>query len=132
MRLKQVDLQLCEVVDTCQVEASPGASAYSEPCQCLHLLACQLIACHVEQTWTLWLQSRAAILTASQCATYDEIKRAIVKATGWSDGAHLHLAASLVAGVISTTACNPVDVIKCDSSHDINKLRLIYPAPRPS
>ena len=62
--------------------------------------------------WCLWVQSRAAILTASQCATYDEIKRAIIKATGWSDGAHLHLSASLVAGVISTTACNPVDVPK--------------------
>lgn len=30
----------------------------------------------------------------------------------WSDGAHVHLAASLVAGLVSTTACNPVDVIK--------------------
>jgi len=68
----------------------------------------------VKQMLCFWVQSRAAILTASQCATYDEIKRAIVKATGWSDGAHLHLTASLVAGVISTTACNPVDVIKCD------------------
>jgi hypothetical protein len=35
-----------------------------------------------------------------------------VKATGWSNGAHLHLVASLVAGIISTSACNPVDVIK--------------------
>ena len=30
----------------------------------------------------------------------------------WSDGAHLHLAASLAAGLVSTTACNPVDVVK--------------------
>lgn len=30
----------------------------------------------------------------------------------WADGAPLHLAASLAAGLVSTTACNPVDVIK--------------------
>lgn len=32
--------------------------------------------------------------------------------TGWRDGALTHLATAMVAGVISTTATNPVDVIK--------------------
>ncbi|KAF8058480.1 VHA-C [Scenedesmus sp. PABB004] len=55
---------------------------------------------------------RAAVLTAAQCVTYDEAKRRVLAATGWADGAAAHLATALITGLVSTTATNPVDVIK--------------------
>jgi solute carrier family 25 uncoupling protein 8/9 len=57
-------------------------------------------------------QVRAAALTASQCATYDEVKARVMAATGWRDNAATHLATAMITGVVSTTATNPVDVIK--------------------
>lgn len=58
------------------------------------------------------LQARAAVLTASQCATYDEIKQAIMRLTGLGDHFGTHLSASMVTGLVTTTATAPVDVIK--------------------
>lgn len=58
------------------------------------------------------LQARAAVLTASQCATYDEIKQAIMRVTGLGDHFGTHLSASMVTGLVTTTATAPVDVIK--------------------
>ena len=58
------------------------------------------------------VQARAAVLTASQCATYDEIKQAIMKVTGTGDHFGTHLASSMVTGLVTTTATAPVDVIK--------------------
>lgn len=55
---------------------------------------------------------RSAILTAAQCATYDEVKRGVVGATGWGDGVALHLTSSMIAGLVTTTITNPIDVIK--------------------
>lgn len=55
---------------------------------------------------------RSAILTAAQCATYDEVKRTVVRLTGWKDGIELHLSSSLIAGLVTTTITNPLDVIK--------------------
>ncbi|KIY93811.1 Kidney carrier protein 1 [Monoraphidium neglectum] len=55
---------------------------------------------------------RAAVLTASQCATYDETKRRVMASTGWGDTAATHLACSLITGLASTTATNPIDVVK--------------------
>lgn len=52
------------------------------------------------------------MLTASQCATYDEVKGAVMRATGWRDNAATHLGTALISGVVSTTATNPVDVVK--------------------
>lgn len=45
-------------------------------------------------------------------ATYDETKRRVMAATGWGDSAATHLACSLLTGLASTTATNPVDVVK--------------------
>jgi len=56
--------------------------------------------------------TRSAVLTASQCATYDEVKRALVAATGASDGLGTHLCASMLTGLVTTTVTNPVDMIK--------------------
>lgn len=55
---------------------------------------------------------RSAILTAAQCATYDEVKRIVVKTTGMKEGTGLHLTSSMIAGLVTTTITNPLDVIK--------------------
>eukprot|EP00877_Chromochloris_zofingiensis_P010049 jgi/Chrzof1/5298/Cz15g21090.t1 len=55
---------------------------------------------------------RASVLTASQCATYDEVKRKLMAATGWADDAATHLGCALITGLVSTIATNPVDVVK--------------------
>lgn len=41
-----------------------------------------------------------------------QVKRVVVKATGWSDGVALHLTSSMIAGLVTTTITNPIDVIK--------------------
>lgn len=57
--------------------------------------------------------ARAAVLTSAQLGSYDTIKNNIlVKDFGMQDGLLLHLCAAMSAGVITTTAANPVDVIK--------------------
>ena len=58
------------------------------------------------------LQTRAAVLTASQCATYDETKKLFKRLTGAGDNFGTHLASSLLTGLVTTTATAPVDVIK--------------------
>lgn len=55
---------------------------------------------------------RASMLTATQCATYDETKRAVMRVTQWRDGVPTHLASSVITGVAATTVTNPVDVVK--------------------
>lgn len=67
---------------------------------------------------SLWAGSqpamvRGGLLTASQCACYEECKSAVETylpevQTGWPT----HLAAALVTGLISTTVTNPPDVLK--------------------
>ena len=57
--------------------------------------------------------SRAAILTASQVAAYGEVKRAWMKMVpNAKDDWTSHVGASAVAGVVTTAATNPVDVVK--------------------
>lgn len=53
--------------------------------------------------------ARAAILTSSQCVTYDESKRLL---SGYMEGLRLHVCASMLAGLVTTTITNPFDVIK--------------------
>jgi len=56
---------------------------------------------------------RAAILTASQLASYDHIKQMILKSKLIShDGLALHFTASIGAGFVCAVATSPVDVIK--------------------
>jgi hypothetical protein len=57
--------------------------------------------------------ARASLLTASQCATYDEAKRGVMAATGWG-ASHLgtHLLAASATGLVTTTITNPADVVK--------------------
>lgn len=56
--------------------------------------------------------ARAAVLTASQCATYDQAKQAWIRVTGWGESFGTYIGASMVAGVATTTATSPVDVVK--------------------
>lgn len=53
------------------------------------------------------------MLTSAQLGSYDTIKNNIlIKYFGLSDGIFLHFSSSMIAGVITTTAANPLDVIK--------------------
>jgi solute carrier family 25 (mitochondrial uncoupling protein), member 8/9 len=56
--------------------------------------------------------ARASILTASQCATYDEVKNFLVSKKCIQDGLQLHFVSSMIAGLVTTTITNPLDVIK--------------------
>lgn len=56
--------------------------------------------------------SRAAVLTATQLATYDETKQWIKRRTGWGEHIGTFLTAAMATGLVSTTITSPVDVIK--------------------
>ncbi|KAI7109641.1 hypothetical protein KC340_g13824 [Hortaea werneckii] len=56
--------------------------------------------------------SRAALATATQLAGYDVFKREILARTAMTDNVPTHIAASCLAGFLSTLICNPVDVVK--------------------
>ncbi|KAL5648730.1 hypothetical protein ACJX0J_039539, partial [Zea mays] len=56
--------------------------------------------------------TRAGCLTASQMATYDEAKQALMKWTPLEEGFQLHLISSFIAGTAGTLVTAPVDMIK--------------------
>lgn len=61
----------------------------------------------------VWPNSfRALLVTASQLASYDSLKRLILAHTPLEDNFATHFSASFLAGFIATTMCSPVDVIK--------------------
>ena len=55
---------------------------------------------------------RAMLMTASQLASYDGLKKVLLNYGGMKDNLTTHFTASLMAGFIATTVCSPVDVIK--------------------
>jgi solute carrier family 25 protein 14/30 len=55
---------------------------------------------------------RAAILTSSQLASYDHSKRLLLRTGLFQDNPYLHITASIISGLVTTTASSPVDVIK--------------------
>ncbi|KAI9125106.1 hypothetical protein K1719_003722 [Acacia pycnantha] len=70
-----------------------------------------------EGVTSLWRGSsltvnRAMLVTASQLATYDQVKEAILKKGVMRDGLGTHVTASFAAGFVAAVASNPVDVIK--------------------
>ena len=70
-----------------------------------------------EGVGSLWRGSaltvnRAMIVTASQLATYDQAKEAILRKGLMPDGLPTHVAASFTAGLVAAVASNPVDVVK--------------------
>jgi len=61
----------------------------------------------------VWPNSaRASLMTASQLASYDEIKSTLIARAGMKDDLTTHFTASILAGFIATTVCSPVDVLK--------------------
>lgn len=56
--------------------------------------------------------NRAILMTSSQCVSYDQFKSFFLKNQYLSEGIGLHLLSSVLAGLVATTACSPVDVIK--------------------
>ncbi|KAF5739778.1 hypothetical protein HS088_TW12G00988 [Tripterygium wilfordii] len=56
--------------------------------------------------------NRAMIVTASQLATYDQVKESILEKGVMADGLGTHVTASFAAGFVAAVASNPVDVIK--------------------
>lgn len=61
----------------------------------------------------LFTTARAALLTSAVIGSYDSIKNNILKRHfGMEDGNVLFVTCSMLAGVITTTAANPVDVLK--------------------
>ncbi|XP_031264744.1 mitochondrial uncoupling protein 5-like [Pistacia vera] len=70
-----------------------------------------------EGVTSLWRGSsltvnRAMIGTASQLASYDQIKEMILEKGVMSDGLGTHVTASFAAGFVAAVASNPIDVIK--------------------
>lgn len=70
-----------------------------------------------EGVTSLWRGSsltvnRAMLVTASQLASYDQIKENILSKGWMSDGLGTHVTASFSAGFVAAVASNPVDVIK--------------------
>lgn len=56
--------------------------------------------------------NRAMIVTASQLASYDQVKETILERGLMKDGLGTHVTASFAAGFVAAVASNPVDVIK--------------------
>ena len=55
------------------------------------------VSAHADMA-VLTLQVRGTLLTASQCATYDDTKRLWMSATGWRDGLGTHVGVSMITG----------------------------------
>lgn len=56
--------------------------------------------------------NRAMLVTASQLASYDQIKESILDNDIMKDGLGTHVTASFAAGFVASVVTNPVDVIK--------------------
>ncbi|KAI4340236.1 hypothetical protein MLD38_025095 [Melastoma candidum] len=56
--------------------------------------------------------ARAAALTASQLATYDESKQILLRWTSLEEGTNLHFVSSAIAGGVSTLMTAPMDMVK--------------------
>jgi hypothetical protein len=55
---------------------------------------------------------RAAMLTASQMAVYDQAKNSIKKGLGVEESLFLHFLSAMLAGIVTTTVTSPFDVVK--------------------
>lgn len=61
----------------------------------------------------VWPNSvRAALMNASQLASYDTCKGLLIAHTPMGDTVSTHFLSSFLAGFVATTVCSPVDVVK--------------------
>lgn len=56
--------------------------------------------------------SRASLMTACQLASYDAFKDLLIEKASFKNNLGTHFSASLLAGLVATTICSPLDVIK--------------------
>ena len=72
---------------------------------------------------------RAAILTSIQLSIYDQSKRIMLRSGYFQDSPSTHIIASLISGLLSTTAVNPADVIKTRIMCDGATKKCLYKNP---
>ncbi|KAF9968315.1 Mitochondrial dicarboxylate transporter [Mortierella alpina] len=56
--------------------------------------------------------NRAVLMTSSQLVSYDGFKRQLLATPWFHDNLATHFASSLLAGLVATTVCAPLDVLK--------------------
>ncbi|KAE8737471.1 hypothetical protein FOCC_FOCC017070 [Frankliniella occidentalis] len=56
--------------------------------------------------------ARAVLMTVGQLSFYDQVKLFLLDSGYFGDNAATHFAASLTAGAVATTLCQPLDVLK--------------------
>ncbi|KAJ1971640.1 hypothetical protein H4R35_005144 [Dimargaris xerosporica] len=56
--------------------------------------------------------NRAVLMTCSQLTSYDTFKHMLLATPYFGESIYTHFTASLMAGIVATTICSPVDVIK--------------------
>lgn len=56
--------------------------------------------------------ARSVVMTVSQLGSYDFIKRQLLSSNMFEDNLTAHFTCSLLAGLVATTACSPLDVVK--------------------
>lgn len=66
---------------------------------------------------------RAAVLTGAQLSSYDHSKVVLRELNVLPDGPAIHFAASFIAGLVTTTATSPVDVIKTRIMNDRDRYK---------
>ncbi|CAF1321831.1 unnamed protein product [Adineta steineri] len=98
-------------VDLCKTKLQAKDSPYTSS---IHVIKDVVKHHGVKGLWvgTVPAAIRTAALTATQCVTYDHAKRFWKELTGWNEGISLHLGASLITGLVTTTVTAPLDMIK--------------------
>ncbi|KAI7903473.1 mitochondrial carrier domain-containing protein [Cokeromyces recurvatus] len=56
--------------------------------------------------------NRAILITVSQMSSYDMFKQKLIDKLNFKDGLVSHFISSLLAGLVATTVCSPLDVVK--------------------
>eukprot|EP01114_Cavostelium_apophysatum_P002865 TRINITY_DN12562_c0_g1_i1.p1 TRINITY_DN12562_c0_g1~~TRINITY_DN12562_c0_g1_i1.p1 ORF type:complete len:307 (-),score=35.96 TRINITY_DN12562_c0_g1_i1:12-932(-) len=74
---------------------------------------------------TLPTTIRASVLTSAQLSSYDHSKRFFLRHGYLNDDYTLHLTSSIISGLVTTTAANPVDIVKTRWMTD----RSLYKSP---
>jgi len=98
-------------VDLCKTKLQAKNSPYTSS---VHVIRDVIKEHGVKGLWvgTVPASIRTAALTAAQCVTYDHAKRFCIEMTGWGEEIKLHLGASLITGLVTTTVTAPLDMIK--------------------
>jgi len=114
-------------IDLCKTKLQAKHSPYTSS---IHVIKDVIRDHGVRGLWvgTVPAVIRTAVLTAAQCVTYDHAKRFVSRTTGLSEGVTLHLGASLITGLVTTTVTAPLDMIKTNmyATGDYGAMELIH------